>query len=368
MNNELYPTSFKVNQSFNRNSMPPSNDVCSTFKPMPIAQSNRSQISPASKDLLKQKQQLLQRQLVPNTTNKSFLNNNISNGRLKHIVSSTALQNNGKLTTNSNNNTAINNASNQIILNNKVNLRAKSPPPVPPQRYISQLSSNQYYAGDQPADASPSSVLWRSKSFASGLQQNLQQQDDSQANYVQQQKPKISLRQTPITYANPSVAAAQKNRNTIHLGKQLDDKLYGFNNNSNLSCNQNYCKGNQLDEQMFVKSKGNLNKVNDEISKRYLAAAENNFNASNGLNKMRHSTSHHSYLSSKAPTQQQANQFQTGTLPNSITYHGQLNGQLANQLNGQLNPKQHPGSLDASSLSSIGSSGSGSLTRSKFLL
>lgn len=326
MNNELYPSSFK-NQSAYRNSMPPCDwSTFSTFKPPPIVQSNHTGQLPVASikaDLLKQ-QQAVRRQIVPN--------------------GNSYLQSNSKLS-------AVPNASNRIALNgnsaNKLNLRSKSPPPKVPQRNSSQLASSKHVV-DQP-DASP---LWRSKSFAGGLQQTQPDQFVDQHNV--QKTTKISLRQAPVTYANPSAA----NRNTIHLGKPLDDKAYGLNNNlnnvnNNLSpcSNQNCC--NQTDQEA---KNHHINKVNDEISQRYLAAAESNFNAMNGLNKMRHSQSHHSYLSTKAPVQT-TNSFNTGTLPNSVSFHGQ-----------PLNTnKPNPSSLDASSLSSIGSSGSGSLTRSKSL-
>jgi len=324
MNNELYPSSFK-NQSAYRNSMPPCDwSTFSTFKPPPLIQSNHQstngQLPASTIEQLKQR-----RQLVPNQQG------------LK-----------------SNANTL-----------NKINLRSKSPPPKVPQRNSSQLASKHLsVAVDQPADASP---LWRSKSFASGLQANQQQyqQDLFNNEFNVQSKAKISLRQPPITYANPSAS----NRNTIHLGKQLDEKVYGQNNlnnnnlnnnNNNLSpCEQSCC---QVDSQDAVNSKSHhINKVNDEISRRYLAAAENNFNAMNGLNKMRHSQSHHSYLSAKqASPVQQTNTFNTGTLPNSVSFHGQPLKPINNNVK--------PGSLDASSLSSIGSSNSGSLSRSSALL
>ena len=317
MNNEAYPlttaTSFKPNQSAYRNSMQQRD--FSTFKPPPlIAQSNgyHHHHLPVTVDQLKQHQKLMQqRPIVPNRTN-SYL-------QTKSILPN--------------------------VKNNNL-----------------QLINNGRLIGDQ-LDGSPS--LWRSKSFA-GLQQPDQLTNNNETatvtpinKNVQKQQPKISLRQAPITFANQSAAT---NRNTIHLGKQFDDKMYtnnNLNNNhlpANLTCNQNCCKNAKQEiEQSNNKLAGsnnlnnNLNKVNDEISQRYLAAAENNFNAANGLNKMRHSQSHHSYLAN-APNPP-INTFNTGTLPNSISFHGQ-----------QLKP----GSLDASSLSSIGSSGSGSLTRSKF--
>lgn len=357
MNNELYPSSFKPNQpsaSSYRNSMPPCD--CSTFRPPPIAQSNAAGQLPVTDQLLKQ-QQLTQQQkqlsaaqrqqkIVPNGTN-GFLQ---ANGRTPNKPINNATGNQRQPTAGVHSLSSSLNAPNKLTASstsNKIQLRSKSPPPKPPERFTSKLQMT----ADQP-DGSP---LWRSKSFA-GLQQPQQaaahqqqaahHQANGQLNHESSKnavKPRISLRQAPITYANPSAAV---NRNTIHLGKQSDDHVYGFNN---VPCTQSCCKKSPTE---LKQCNNNINKVNDEISQRYLAAAENNFN---GLNRMRHSQSHHSYLASKAPNSQTSSSFNTGTLPTSVSVHGQLSKGI-----------KQPGSLDASSLSSIGSSGSGSLTRSEY--
>lgn len=376
MNNELYPSSFKPNQSSSassyRNSMPPCD--CSTFRPPPIAQSSAGGQLPGTDQLLKQQQltqqklsQQRQSKIVPNGTN-SFLLQANPNGRTPNKpINNPAAASNQRLPTATSGAHSLSASlngptSNRVIssTNNKINLRSKSPPPKPPERFTSKLMMT----GNQP-DGSP---LWRSKSFAGGLQQSQQQSQqyvhqsqpqqppNGQFNHESSKnalKPRISLRQPPITYANPSAAV---NRNTIHLGKQSDDHVYGFNNNlpGSVACNQSCCKNLKSSTELKPKGSNNINKVNDEISQRYLAAAENNFN---GLNRMRHSQSHHSYLAAKAPNNQTASSFNTGTLPTSVSVHGQLSKSI-----------KQPGSLDASSLSSIGSSGSGSLTRSEYRL
>ena len=391
MNNELYPSSFKPNptsSSSYRNSMPPCD--CSTFRPPPIAQSNAAgQLPGSGGDLLKQQQKLLQQRqqkIVPNGTNSFLLQANPHANSLRNqLLNQHSRAANRPISTAaghqrlaSSATPAVNSLSaslngsssnNKVIpVNNKISLRSKSPPPKPPERFTSKLLS-----AEQP-DGSPS--LWRSKSFAGGLQQQQQQHSPPQQPANGQEssknvlKPRISLRQPPITYANPSAAV---NRNTIHLDKQSDDQVYGFNNgfhsathngfqngihnaiNNNLpgssTCNLSCCK--TVKSPTEPKGSNNINKVNDEISQRYLAAAESNFN---GLNRMRHSQSHHSYLSAKAPNNQPTS-YNTGTLPTSVSVHGQLS-----------KGAKQPGSLDASSLSSIGSSGSGSLTRSEYRL